>query len=95
MRTIYLDADFLCHPDAGDGRTAVETDHFDGKCNAFLEGYRFVPSGETWTREDGEVFSGEMAAPWKDYSLLAACQEQYETVQAELTAAYQEGVNSL
>lgn len=95
MKTIYLDADFQCHLEAGEGRTAVETEAFDGKCDAFLEGYRFVPSGSLWTREDGEVFAGEMVSPWKNYSLLAAYQEQYEAMQQELTQAYQEGVNSL
>ncbi|MGM9588312.1 MAG: hypothetical protein ACI3VA_12615 [Candidatus Limivicinus sp.] len=95
MRTIYLDAEFHCHPEAGEGRTAAETDFFDGKCDAFLEGYRFVPAGSLWTREDGTEFTGEMAAPWKDYTLLSAYQEQYEVLQQQLTQAYQEGVNSL
>ena len=95
MKTIYLDSDFKCHV-ANDGTmTAVETDFFDGKCDAFIEGYRFVQSGETWTRSDGVVFEGEMVSPWKDYDILAAYQEQYETMQDELAAAYQEGVNSI
>ena len=63
--------------------TAVETDVFDGKCDAFLEGYRYVPPGTLWTREDGVSFSGEMVAPWRDYAVLAACQRQYEADQAE------------
>ena len=81
---IYLDSDYRCHA-ADDGtRTALETDIFDGKCQAFLEGYRYVPAGEVWTRADGRVFPGEMAAPWKDYETLRAYQEQYELGQAEL-----------
>lgn len=95
MRTIYLDSDFKCHV-ANDGTmTAVETDSFDGKCDTFIEGYRFVPSGKSWKREDGAVFHGEMIAPWKNYSLLAAAQAQYEQDNAELQTAYQEGVNSV
>lgn len=95
MRTIYLDSDFKCHV-ADDGTmTAVETDFFDGKCDTFIEGYRFIPSGESWMREDGTVFHGEMVTPWKNYSLLAAAQAQYERGNAELQAAYQEGVNSV
>ena len=78
MIRIYIDSDYKCHL-ADDGTmTAVETDFFDGKCDAFIEGYRFVPFGESWTRSDGEVFTGEMIAPWKDYSELDAAQRTYE-----------------
>lgn len=95
MRTIYLDPDFKCHPTDDGTMTAAETDFFDGKCDTFIEGYRFIPAGESWTRTDGKVFTGEMIAPWKDFSQLAAAQAQYERDQAELAAAYQEGVNSV
>lgn len=95
MRTIYLDSEFKCHITNDGTMTAVETDFFDGKCDTFVEGYRFVPAGESWIREDGVVFTGEMVAPWMDYNILAAYQQQYETMQAELAAAYQEGVNSV
>lgn len=78
MKIIYIDFDFKCHI-ANDGTmTAVETDFFDGKCDTFIEGYRFVPEGESWTREDGEVFSGEMIAPWVDFAELGAAQREYE-----------------
>lgn len=93
MRTIYIDSEFKCHISNDGTMTAVETDIFDGKCAAFIEGIRFVPDGESWTREDGVVFTGEMIAPWKPYSELAAYQLQYETMLAEAEAAYQEGVN--
>lgn len=76
--TIYIDTDFKCHTVAGDGMTAVETTAFDGKCVAYIEGYRFVPAGKTWTREDGAVFSGEMVAPWKDWEELDKIQREYE-----------------
>lgn len=95
MKTIYLDSDFKCHITNDGTMTAVETDFFGGKCDTFIEGYRFVPSGKSWTRSDGVVFHGEMITPWKDYSLLVAAQAQYEADQAELAAAYQEGVNSV
>ena len=79
--TIYIDNDYKCHV-ADDGTmTAVETDAFDGKCDAYIEGYRFVPSGETWTRDDGVLFSGEMIAPWKPWSELDAAQREYERQQ--------------
>ena len=95
MKTIYIDSEFKCHTVNDGTMTPVETDFFDGKCDTFIEGYRFVPSGESWIREDGVVFAGEMIAPWKPYSELAAAQAQYERDMAELAEAYQEGVNSV
>ncbi|MBE7016639.1 MAG: hypothetical protein E7420_00575 [Ruminococcaceae bacterium] len=78
MKIIYIDSEFKCHISNDGTMTAVETDFFDGKCDAFIEGYRFVPEGESWTREDGEVFSGEMIAPWVDFAELDAAQREYE-----------------
>jgi len=95
MRTIYIDPDFRCHLTDDGTRTAVETDFFDGKCDAFVEGYRYVPEGHSWTREDGEVFSGTMIAPAREYLILEASQQQYEVMTAELENAYREGVNSV
>ena len=75
---IYIDKDYKCHV-ADDGTmTAAETDFFDGKCEEFIEGYRYVPSGESWTREDGVEFRGEMIAPWKDSRELDEAQREYE-----------------
>lgn len=80
---IYLTPDYKCHVTDDGTMTAVETDFFDDKCVAFIEGYRYVPEGETWTRSDGTVFQGEMISPWKDYNVLAAAQAQYEADLAE------------
>lgn len=75
--TIYIDSDYKCHVSAAEGRRAVETDAFNGKCPEWIESFRFVPADETWTREDGEVFKGEMTAPWKDLSNAYAAQAGY------------------
>ena len=75
---VYIDSEFKCHLTDDGIMTAVETDFFDGKCDAFVEGYRLVPEGESWTRSDGTVFHGEMITPWKDYSLLETAQSLYE-----------------
>ena len=89
--------------------TAVETDVFDGKCAEYIEGYRLVPAGETWTREDGETFTGGMVSPWTAWATLDAAQREYEREQLaaahaalaesltaeEITAAIEEGVNSI
>lgn len=103
MKTIYIDSEFKCHVSPSSGYTSVETDAFDGKCDAYIEGYRFIPAGQTWTRADGVVFTGEMIAPWKPWAELDAAQreyerEQYQTVAAqikELDEAYKKGVDSL
>ena len=78
---IYIDSDYKCHTVASDGLTAVETTAFDGKCAAYIEGYRFVPDGSTWVREDGTVFAGEMVTPWKPWEELDAVQREYEREQ--------------
>lgn len=81
---VYVDKDFKCYSEPAEGLTAMDTDFFNDKCDTFIEGYRFIPAGETWTREDGTVFTGEMIAPWKDYRMLEAAQQEYEKVQAEI-----------
>ena len=85
--TIYIDSDYKCHTTTADGLTAVETDVFDGMCAAYIEGYRFVPSGQTWTRSDGVVFQGEMVSPWKPWRDLDSAQRAYEQEQLESLSA--------
>ena len=97
MKTIYIDSKFKCHI-TDDGTmaeiqmTAVETDFFNGKCDTFIEGYRFVPSGETWVRSDGVVFHGEMISPWKPYAELDNAQREYER---QLLAEYAEALETV
>ena len=98
--TIYIDSDYKCYVSAAEGRSAVETELFDGKCPEWIESYRFVPSDETWTRGDGELFKGEMVTPWKDLSEAYTAQtaylerqnKQYEAALTEIEAAL--GVNA-
>lgn len=78
MKTIYLDSDFKCHSFDDGTMTSAETDFFDGKCDAYIEGYRIIPAGEIWTRSDGERFTGEMIAPWKPWQELDDAQREYE-----------------
>ena len=90
---IYIDNEFRCHAANPDGTfREIETDFFDGACDTFIEGYRFIPSGERWTREDGVVFNGEMVAPWKQYSELDNAQRDYERARL---AEYAEALNVL
>lgn len=83
MKTIYLDPDFKCHLTDDGTMTAVETNFFDRICDTMFEGYRFVPAGQTWTRDDGVIFQGEMIAPWKPWHELDVFQREYERELAE------------
>ena len=75
---VYLDSEFKCHTINDGTMTEAENDFFNNKCDAFIEGYRYVPIGATWTRYDGEVFRGEMISPWKDFFKLDIAQRMYE-----------------
>lgn len=93
--TVYIDKDYKCHAASGDGLSAVETDFFDGKAPGYIEGYRFVPEGQSWMREDGAVFSGEMIAPWKNWTELDSIQrayerEQYKSLLTKLSEVYED-----
>ena len=102
---IYLDSEYRCHVQNDGTMKEIETDFFDGMCDEYIEGYRFIPDGETWIRNDGIQFTGEMIAPYDDYVELQAQQLRHEQEMraemransvpiADLEAAYQEGVNS-
>jgi hypothetical protein len=110
---IYIDnKDFKCYTAQNTECTHItyETDFFNGKCDTFIEGYRHVPSGYSWIRSDGEVFHGEMTAPWKPYSELDRAQREYEiqlleqsqtelfelkSQKEDLLESYMTGVNSI
>lgn len=75
---IYIDSDFKCHVSPSEGLREFDVHFFDGKCPEFVEGYRYVPEGERWVKQNGMFFRGEMISPWKDYTMLAALQAAYE-----------------
>lgn len=83
MRTIFIDSEFKCHTSNDGTMTAVETDFFDNKCDAFVDGFCCEP------RENSTAIYF-----WKPYAELAAAQAQYELDIAEAATAYQEGVNT-
>ena len=85
--TIYIDKDYLCHAEPGEGLEAVQTDFFDGKAPGYIEGYRFIPTGEHWTAEDGTVYRGEAAFPVTDWETLDKIQRAYEREQYETLTA--------
>ncbi len=90
---IYIDNEFKCHASNPDGAfREVETEFFDHRCVVFIEGYRFIPPGECWTRPDGKTFCGEMIAPWRPYTKLDAVQREYDR---QLIAEYAESLNTV
>ena len=80
---IYIDKDYKCHVLPAEGRRECDVPSFDGKCPEFIEGYRYVPKDETWIREDGAEFHGEMVSPWKNYTELYIVQLEYELADAD------------
>ena len=96
--TVYIDNAFRCYAAPGEGRTEAENVFFDGKCAALIECYRYVPFGHTWTREDGNLFAGEMIAPHKDTASAIEIQKEYEAMEenaGDYVEAYNEGVASV
>jgi hypothetical protein len=89
---IYIDSEYKCHALPGEGLREFDVPFFDGKCQTFIEGYRYIPADETWEREDGEVFRGEMIAPWKNYAELYIAQLEYDLADAD-AALNELGVN--
>ena len=85
--TIYIDKDFRCFAEPGEGMEAVQTDFFDGKAPGYIEGYRFIPTGEHWTAEDGTVYRGEAAFPVTDWEELDKIQRVYERERYAAVAA--------
>ena len=79
---VYIDDKYMCHKTYSPEFRRVESDILDGMCNRAVNGYRYIPAGESWVREDGTVFAGEMIAPAEDIRLLEAAQEAYEEAMA-------------
>jgi hypothetical protein len=81
MRIIFIDpGTFQCHPTQNPEGTFLpyETGFFDGKCDAYIEGYRCVPENKIWIDSDGAEYSGPMYTAWKDYAELDSAQRVYE-----------------
>ena len=84
--TIYLDRDFRCHMEPEEGLQSWEDvdEFFKSKSRAFIEGYRVVPEGETWTDSNGNVFIGLMISPAVNFDILQAAQTNYEEMQGRI-----------
>ena len=84
---IYIDSEYKCHVSDDGTMREFDVPFFDGKCQAFIEGYRYIPTDETWTRADGVEFKGEMIAPWKNYTELYIAQLEYDLADADAALA--------
>lgn len=97
---IYIDADFKCHTVNDGTMRELDVSFFDNTCPEWIESYRYVPAGETWVREDGVMFSGEMVSPWRELTDAYAAQTaylsdqtaQYEAALTEIEAALEVSV---
>lgn len=67
MRTIYIDSDYSCHVTNDGTMNAVETDFFDGKCDTYVEGYRY-------DQRNGYV----QIYPYLPYNELDSAQREHE-----------------
>ena len=78
----YLDENYKCHKnDVGNCRV-FESRYFDGKADAVIEGYMFVPGGEEAIL-NGETVIGRLFTHWKPWHELDAAQRAYEREQLE------------
>lgn len=76
---IYIDSEFRCHSENTNGEyRGFDVPFFYDKCNAFIEGYMYIPYDETMIDRSGAVYHGEMIAPWKQYDELDGAQREYE-----------------
>lgn len=92
---IYIDEEFRCHVVNDGTMQEVQTDFFEGKCDTFIEGYRYIPEGEVWTRSDGMVFTGKMIAPIRNYDALIAAQDENNKAQSEITTLARAGAEQV
>lgn len=88
---IYVDRDYKVRIVPIQDYAEYEESFFDNKCANLIESYRYVPAGETWTREDGEEFEGQMISPWRDIRQYDGEQQQY--LLDQLTAARAESAD--
>ena len=90
---IYIDSDFCCHISDPDYKyRGFEVEFFNDKCQEFVEGFRYIPPGETWIRSDGVAFKGEMITPFKEYGKLEESQIEYEM---ELISEYSAALSEI
>ena len=56
MKTIYIDKNFICHPNYITGRKKYVVDFLDNVPNECIEYYRYVPDGEVYIHNNKKIF---------------------------------------
>lgn len=78
-KVVYIDDEYKCHAANQDGNyREVDGYFFEGKCDAYIEGFRYIPFGENWTNDDGHVIHGRAIIAWSPYNELDEVQRVYE-----------------
>ena len=83
--TIYIDDDYKCYVSAADGRRAIETNYFDGKCTEWIE---FTDMTAPWKdmanayAAQAAYLAGKLAAAETDIAELdmALLDAEYENI---------------
>ena len=84
----YIDEENKCHVTNDGTMREVEDSCFDNKCPEYIEGFYYIPEGETAVIDD-EEYSGRMLSAFGDCAKMELAQARYELeqVKAELTDA--------
>lgn len=72
---VYIDSAYKCHVKPVSGAFAVETDLFNGKCEEYICGYRYVPEGHTFVDEKGVTRRGAVMYPIENLGVLERIQK--------------------
>ena len=92
---IRIDSEYKCHASPGEGLREFSVPDFDGKAPDYIEGYRYIPPGELWVDEAGNLYEGRALFPWREMAELDAAQHAYARLLADVSGSYRRGVDSI
>lgn len=84
---VYIDNNYNCYASNDGTRREFETTFLEGKCPAYIEGFKYVPKGETYIDEGGRAYHGEMCIINADHNKLEKAQFEYELAQVKAELA--------
>lgn len=77
----YIDEEYRCHMADDGAMREVEDSCFDGKCDEYIEGFCYIPGGESGLI-DGMEYAGRMLCALGDYAKMELAQARFELEQA-------------